>query len=69
MSDQAHLQFKPSPAAIALEGKAARYSPFHLGFTTLTTEASDKELPIRGTVPAWLTGTLVRTGPACFEVG
>src|SRR5262245_4553623 len=44
-------------------------SPYHLGFTTLTSETSVEELPVRGTVPAWLTGTLVRTGPAKFEVG
>ena len=27
------------------------------------------ELPFRGAVPPWLTGTLVRVGPARFEVG
>src|SRR5262249_43454376 len=26
-------------------------------------------LPVRGAVPPWLTGTLVRVGPAKFEVG
>jgi carotenoid cleavage dioxygenase-like enzyme len=43
-------------------------SPYYLGCTTLTSETS-VELPVRGSVPAWLTGTLVRTGPARFEVG
>lgn len=43
--------------------------PYHLGFTTLTSETSVDELPIRGTIPEWLTGTLIRTGPARFEVG
>ena len=44
-------------------------SPYHLGFTTLNSETSVEQLPVRGTVPAWLTGTLVRNGPARFEVG
>jgi len=44
-------------------------SPYYLGFTTLASETTVEELPVRGTVPAWLTGTLVRTGPARFEVG
>jgi carotenoid cleavage dioxygenase-like enzyme len=44
-------------------------SPYHLGFSTLETETSLDNLPVRGTVPPWLTGTLVRTGPAKFEVG
>jgi beta,beta-carotene 9',10'-dioxygenase len=44
-------------------------SPYHLGFTTLTSETSIDALPLRGVVPDWLQGTLVRTGPACFEIG
>ena len=43
--------------------------PYHLGFTTLASETSVEGLPVRGTVPAWLTGTLLRTGPAKVEVG
>jgi beta,beta-carotene 9',10'-dioxygenase len=44
-------------------------SPYHIGFTTLNSETSIEQLPVRGRVPAWLTGTLVRNGPARFEVG
>lgn len=44
-------------------------SPYHLGFTTLTAEVGGRDLPVRGAIPEWLTGTLVRTGPARFEVG
>jgi beta,beta-carotene 9',10'-dioxygenase len=44
-------------------------SPYHLGFSTLDRETSLDDLPVRGTVPPWLTGTLVRTAPAKFEVG
>jgi len=44
-------------------------SPYHLGFTTLDAETNLQQLPIRGTLPEWLAGTLIRTGPAKFEVG
>ncbi len=44
-------------------------SPYYLGFTTLTSEVNAQHLPIRGTFPEWLTGALIRTGPAKFEVG
>jgi beta,beta-carotene 9',10'-dioxygenase len=40
-----------------------------LGFTTLASEVDDAELEVRGTLPDWLTGTLVRNGPARFEIG
>jgi carotenoid cleavage dioxygenase-like enzyme len=46
----------------------ARWSPYHLGFCTLDSETNVDDLPVRGTVPPWLTGTLLRTGPAKFEV-
>ena len=44
-------------------------SPYHLGFCTLDRETSLDDLPVRGTIPPWLTGTLLRTAPAKFEVG
>jgi beta,beta-carotene 9',10'-dioxygenase len=43
--------------------------PYYLGFTTLASETRVDALPLRGVVPGWLKGTLVRTGPARFEVG
>ena len=43
--------------------------PYHLGFRTLDNETSIDSLSVRGTVPPWLTGTLVRVAPAKFEVG
>jgi beta,beta-carotene 9',10'-dioxygenase len=46
-----------------------KQSPYHLGFSTLASEISLDELPVRGSVPPWLTGTLLRTAPAKFEVG
>ncbi len=44
-------------------------SPYYLGFTTLNSETGIAKLPVRGVIPQWLTGSLVRTGPARFEVG
>ncbi|HEX4482528.1 MAG TPA: carotenoid oxygenase family protein [Solirubrobacteraceae bacterium] len=40
-----------------------------LGFTTLERETVLDELALSGQLPAWLTGSLLRTGPAKFEVG
>ncbi|MGH6735240.1 MAG: carotenoid oxygenase family protein [Methyloceanibacter sp.] len=43
---------------------------FGAGFRSLTQETeSPLPLPVRGALPAWLTGTLLRTGPSKFEVG
>jgi beta,beta-carotene 9',10'-dioxygenase len=40
-----------------------------LGFQTLETETTIDELELSGELPAWLGGSLLRTGPAKFEVG
>jgi beta,beta-carotene 9',10'-dioxygenase len=40
-----------------------------LGFTSLTEEVADVRLELRGSLPDWLRGTLVRTGPALYEAG
>lgn len=42
---------------------------FHLGFSTLDKEEALRDLPVAGAFPPWLSGTLVRNGPAKFEVG
>ena len=42
---------------------------FQKGFTTLDKEVILDDLPVQGEIPHWLTGTLVRNGPAQFEVG
>jgi carotenoid cleavage dioxygenase-like enzyme len=39
------------------------------GFTTQPKEIDLPNLPIIGTLPTWLNGTLVRNGPGQFEVG
>jgi beta,beta-carotene 9',10'-dioxygenase len=38
------------------------------GFTTLDREVVIDRLPVSGRIPEWLTGTLIRNGPAKFEV-
>jgi beta,beta-carotene 9',10'-dioxygenase len=40
-----------------------------LGFQTLDTELEPTALKVEGTLPAWLAGALLRTGPAKFEAG
>src|SRR5215210_1832596 len=40
-----------------------------LGFTSLDREVSLDRLPVTGELPGWLQGSLVRTGPAGFEIG
>lgn len=40
-----------------------------LGFETLSEETSVDELPVTGALPEWLAGTLIRNGPAGYEVG
>jgi carotenoid cleavage dioxygenase-like enzyme len=40
-----------------------------LGFRTVETEHVDRTLPVEGTVPAWLSGALIRNGPGKFEFG
>lgn len=42
---------------------------YEIGFSTLDKEIQLDDLPLRGNIPPWLDGTLVRTGPAKFEVG
>lgn len=42
---------------------------YSLGFTSLEHEVEIDRLPVRGNLPSWLAGTLVRNGPAKFEVG
>jgi len=44
-------------------------SAYGHGFQTLEQELSVDRLPLQGELPAWLSGSLLRTGPAKFEVG
>jgi beta,beta-carotene 9',10'-dioxygenase len=49
----------------------ASYIPgtYRVGFTDLDQEVSDVKLPVKGSVPTWLSGTLYRNGPAKFTAG
>jgi carotenoid cleavage dioxygenase-like enzyme len=40
-----------------------------LGLQTFSDECHDRALPVTGTIPDWLDGTLLRNGPGAFEVG
>jgi beta,beta-carotene 9',10'-dioxygenase len=52
----------PAPATAAT-------APPTLGFSTLEQETVIDELALSGALPSWLNGSLLRTGPAKFEVG
>src|SRR5687768_10719148 len=52
-----------TPAAATATASAAQ------GFESLEAEVRVDSLPLTGALPGWLTGALVRTGPAKFEVG
>lgn len=42
---------------------------YRQGFESLDREIHESELPVEGDWPDWLSGTLIRNGPAQFEVG
>jgi carotenoid cleavage dioxygenase-like enzyme len=44
-------------------------SPSAAGFESLERETDGESLDVEGTIPEWLSGRLLRTGPAKFEVG
>jgi beta,beta-carotene 9',10'-dioxygenase len=44
-------------------------SNFKLGFGKTENEISIERLPVKGQIPEWLSGTLIRNGPGTFEVG
>jgi carotenoid cleavage dioxygenase-like enzyme len=47
----------------------AHSTDFGLGFSSLGEERALDELPLTGAIPDWLEGSMLRTGPARFEVG
>lgn len=53
-------------SVIPIGRDGARYA---LGFADLTEEVSIAELPVVGAWPKWMAGTLLRTGPAKFDLG
>ncbi len=53
----------------ASESTASADAGYLRGFQTLDRETTIDRLPVTGTMPAWLGGSLYRNGPAKFEVG
>ncbi len=54
---------------MAAPATAPRSTGPALGYQTLEHETTVAELPLSGRLPDWLAGSLLRTGPAKFEVG
>jgi len=42
---------------------------YRLGFESCNTEYAGVDLPVEGSIPNWLDGTLLRNGPGKFESG
>ena len=57
------------PAGAEAAIAASRQAAYAAGFTSLTSEIDLPHVPIEGDVPRWLSGALLRTGPALFEIG
>ncbi len=54
---------------MAAEAQTVTGRGYRLGFETLDSEISLDSLPVEGSLPDWLVGTLIRNGPAKYEVG
>ncbi|MBJ7469914.1 MAG: carotenoid oxygenase family protein [Solirubrobacteraceae bacterium] len=52
----------------AERSSAAQRSSSELGFTDQRTEITVEALPVEGEVPSWLTGSLLRNGPAQWDL-
>jgi carotenoid cleavage dioxygenase-like enzyme len=57
-----------APATAATNAAPPTSAPT-LGFSTLERELTADQLELSGTLPRWLAGSLLRTGPAKFELG
>ncbi len=60
------MELKSVPASE--ESSSAAPGPA-LGFTSMENEVRIESVPVTGEPPAWLEGSLLRTGPAKFEAG
>jgi beta,beta-carotene 9',10'-dioxygenase len=47
---------------------SSKFAPYAVGLTSLKQEVSQQNIPVTGQLPPWLTGTLLRTGPALFAI-
>lgn len=48
---------------------AATNGDYRAGFVSAGSESPPQRLPVTGALPPWLAGTLLRTGPALFDIG
>ncbi|MEV0284855.1 MULTISPECIES: carotenoid oxygenase family protein [unclassified Kribbella] len=48
---------------------APPHTPYAIGFADLDNEVTIDQLPVEGDLPEWLSGTLVRNGPARYAAG
>lgn len=67
--DQPIVRRPAEPAPPAADTRPDRRPGYLAGFTSLDTESDIASLPVHGTVPSWLSGDLIRNGPAKFEAG
>ena len=58
-----------SPAELSQTATKSQTSTPRRGFDSLEVETHVDALPVDGQLPPWLTGSLLRTGPAKWEVG
>jgi beta,beta-carotene 9',10'-dioxygenase len=63
------IEFGEQAAMLILDEQVMIRPGYLPGLATLESEVSHDRLPVEGTIPRWLSGTLVRNGPAKFEVG
>jgi beta,beta-carotene 9',10'-dioxygenase len=52
-----------------LKLQSMKKSSYNVGFTSQENELSATQLPVKGAIPEWLGGSLIRTAPSKFEVG
>jgi beta,beta-carotene 9',10'-dioxygenase len=64
------MEARTAPAASPRADESAGSAPGPaLGFTSMENEVRIDSVPVTGEPPAWLRGSLLRTGPAKFEAG
>ncbi|MBF6619533.1 MAG: carotenoid oxygenase family protein [Patulibacter sp.] len=66
MSTTPHAHPAPSPTGYPVGGTPRDAAD--VGFRDLTDELTDVGLELTGTIPAWLSGSLLRTGPARWDL-
>jgi beta,beta-carotene 9',10'-dioxygenase len=63
------MSLHPPTTASRGPGRPAAVSEYAEGFSSQRNELRVDHLPVHGTIPPWLCGSLIRNGPAQFEAG